>query len=157
MASSSICQVKRHNSIYLMLFVSDATKGLCIQEDTDSGNTAGAYLNGPRHLVEVYHIQGLSWRLSGRESICQCRRHGFSPWVRKVQWRRKWQLTLVIFPGKSDGQRSLVGYSPWGHKRVGHGLVAQQQQQTIPMAGRRRSVINREHLCDTLYMTRMKT
>ena len=63
----------------------------------------------------------------------------------------------IFLPGKSDGQRSLVGYSPWGHKRVGHGLVAQQQQQTIPMAGRRRPVINREHLCDTLYMTRMKT
>ena len=23
-------------------------------------------------------------------------------------------------PGKSHGQRSLAGYSPWGHKRVGH-------------------------------------
>ena len=30
-------------------------------------------------------------------------------------WRRKWQLTPVFFPGKSHGQRSLVGYSPWGH------------------------------------------
>ena len=31
-------------------------------------------------------------------------------------WRRKWQLTPVPLPGKSHGQRSLVGYSPWGHK-----------------------------------------
>ena len=30
--------------------------------------------------------------------------------------RRKWQLTLVLLPGKSHGWRSLVGYSPWGHK-----------------------------------------
>ena len=27
---------------------------------------------------------GLPWRLSSRESICQCRRHGFDPWARKI-------------------------------------------------------------------------
>ena len=27
-----------------------------------------------------------------------------------------WQPTPVFLPGKSPGQRSLVGYSPWGHK-----------------------------------------
>ena len=32
--------------------------------------------------------------------------------------RRKWQATPVFFPGKSYRQGSLVGYSPWGHKRV---------------------------------------
>ena len=31
-------------------------------------------------------------------------------------WRRKWQPTLVLLPGKFHGLRSLVGYSPWGHK-----------------------------------------
>ena len=31
-------------------------------------------------------------------------------------WRRKWQLTPVLLPGKSHGLRSLVGYSPWDHK-----------------------------------------
>ena len=31
-------------------------------------------------------------------------------------WRRKWQPTPVLLPGKSPGQRSLVGYSPWGRK-----------------------------------------
>jgi hypothetical protein len=31
-------------------------------------------------------------------------------------WRRKWHPTPVFFPEKSHGQRSLVGYSPWGHK-----------------------------------------
>ena len=28
----------------------------------------------------------------------------------------KWQLTPVLMPGKSHGQRSVVGYSPWGRK-----------------------------------------
>ena len=31
-------------------------------------------------------------------------------------WRRKWQPTPVLLPGKSHGPRSLVGYSPWGRK-----------------------------------------
>ena len=30
-------------------------------------------------------------------------------------WRRQWQPTPVLLPGKSHGQRSLVGWSPWGH------------------------------------------
>ena len=38
----------------------------------------------------------------------QMQRHGFSPWVRKIPWRRKWQLTPVFLPGKSHGQKSLV-------------------------------------------------
>ena len=33
-----------------------------------------------------------------------------------ILWRRKWQLTSVFLPGKSHGQRSLVGCSPWCHK-----------------------------------------
>ena len=31
-----------------------------------------------------------------------------------IEWRKKWQPTPVLLPGKSHGQRSLVGYSPWG-------------------------------------------
>ena len=51
---------------------------------------------------------------SGTEPTCQCRRLRcrFIPWVRKIPGRRKWQSTLVLFPGESHGQRSLVGYSP---------------------------------------------
>ena len=41
---------------------------------------------------------------------------GFSPWVGKIPWRREWQPTVVFLPGKSHGQRSLVGYSPWSPK-----------------------------------------
>jgi len=52
-----------------------------------------------------------------KKKIClQCRRCGFDPLVGKMPWRRKWQLTPVFQPGKSQGQRSLVGYNPWGHK-----------------------------------------
>ena len=57
---------------------------------------------------------------SSKEYACQCRRCkrcGFNPWVRKIPWSRKQQLTPVLLPGKSHGQRSLVGYSPWGCKQ----------------------------------------
>ena len=53
-------------------------------------------------------------------------RRGFNLSVRKISWTRKWQPTPVFLPGKSHGQRSLVGYSPWGRERVG--LATKQQQ-----------------------------
>ena len=40
------------------------------------------------------------------------------PGIGKVPWRRKWQPTLVFLPGKSHGQRNLVGYSPQGRKEL---------------------------------------
>ena len=38
------------------------------------------------------------------------------PGVGKIPWRRAWEPTLVFLSGKSHGQRSLVSYSPRGHK-----------------------------------------
>ena len=66
----------------------------------------------------VILISGLPWWFSGKESACQCRRHGFDHWFRMIPWRRKWQPTLVVLPGKSHGQRSLAGHSPWGCSTV---------------------------------------
>ena len=40
----------------------------------------------------------------------------FDPWVGKIPWRRKWQPTPGLLPGKFHGLRSPVGYSPWGCK-----------------------------------------
>ena len=56
-----------------------------------------------------------------KKAACQCRRHktcGFNLWVRKIPWRRKWQLTLIFLPGKSHEQRSLVSYGPWSCKEL---------------------------------------
>ena len=36
-------------------------------------------------------------------------------------------FTPVFLTGKFHGQRSLAGYSPWDHKRVGHNLAIKQQ------------------------------
>ena len=59
------------------------------------------------------------WRLSSKESACQCKRHrgGFDPWVGKIPWRTKWQPTLVILPGRSHGQKAWQ-FTGW--HRVGH-------------------------------------
>ena len=67
------------------------------------------YLNGSKGLPRWF---------SGKESACQCRRHGFNPWVGKIPWRRKWQSTPVLLPGKSHRQRSLEGYIPGGSKEL---------------------------------------
>ena len=73
------------------------------------------YFSGPP--IEL----GLPRWLSGRDPTCQCRRCrrlGFCPWVGNIPWRRKWQPTPVFLPGKSHGQRSLAGYSPWGCQKL---------------------------------------
>ena len=49
----------------------------------------------------------------------------------KIFQRRKWQPTPVFLPGKSHGQRSLAGYNPWGHQRVGHNLVTQHTTKIL--------------------------
>ena len=43
---------------------------------------------------------------------------GLIPGVGKMPWRRKWQPTPVLLPGEFHGQRSLVGYRPWGRKET---------------------------------------
>ena len=82
--------------------------------------------DGSKHLLRCCHkllcavlTLGLHRRLIGKKPTCQGRRREFDPWVRKIPWRRRWQPTPVVLPGKSHGQRSLAGYSPWGHS-VGH-------------------------------------
>ena len=64
-----------------------------------------------------------------KESICQCRRLKFHPWVRKSPWRREWLPTSVFLPREIHGQRSLVGYSPWGCEESD-----MKEQLTLPLS-----------------------
>ena len=52
----------------------------------------------------------------GKASASNVGDPGSIPRSGRFPWRRKWQPSPVSLPGKSHGQRSLVGYSPWGHK-----------------------------------------
>ena len=65
------------------------------------------------------HSSTLAWEIPRMEEPGRrlpTMRPTFNPWVGKIPWRRKWQPTPVLLPGKSHRWRSLVGYSPWGRK-----------------------------------------
>ena len=67
---------------------------------------------------------GLARYLGGKESYCQCRRHGLDSWVRKTPWRSKpilaWKIPWTEEPG---------GLQFTGSQRVGHNLATEQKQQ----------------------------
>ena len=76
----------------------------------------------PLQYCKVIRLQliKINEKKKKKESTCQLRGHRkcrFHPWVGKIPWRRKWQLAPVFLPGKLYGQRSLAGYSPWGHRK----------------------------------------
>ena len=73
----------------------------------------------------------------------RCKVREFNPWVRNIPWRRKWQPTPVFMPGESHGQRSPVGYSPWGRKEsdMNERLTHIYYESNI----RRGTVVNESH------------
>ena len=89
----------------------------CLGNPTGRGACLVSYSAGGHkrigHNLQLISMAmvGLPWWLNDKESICHCRRCGFDPQIEKIPWRRKWQPTAVFLPGKSHGQRSLVGYS----------------------------------------------
>ena len=93
----------------------------CISEDA-SQKSWDFWSMWALHLPLGGRVQnGLPRWLSGKESACQCRSHrkcSFNPLVGKIPWRRKWQSTPVVLPGKSHGQRSLAEYSTYGLKEL---------------------------------------
>ena len=79
-------------------------------------------------ILSQLHIQITSWFLpiflalfknfpcgsGGKASVYNVGDLGSIPGLGRFPWRRKWQSTPVLLPGKSHGQRSLVSYSTWG-------------------------------------------
>ena len=68
------------------------------------------------------------------KNVCQfrrCKRQGFDPWVGKIPWSRKWQPTPVFLRGKFHGERSLAGYSPWGHEESDMSMHAQAKSSVM--------------------------
>ena len=64
---------------------------------------------------------GFPGGLDGKESACNAgdaKDMGLSPRSGRSPWRRAWQPTPVFLPEESHWQRSLAGYSPWGHKEL---------------------------------------
>ena len=80
------------------------------------------FSSSSKHLSLHHILHGLPSQPSGKESTCQFRSHrrwDLNLWVGKIPWRMKWQPTAVFLLGHSLGQRSLLGYSPWGHEELG--------------------------------------
>ena len=95
-------------------------RGAEVAPGTETWTLAGV-LGGPWALT-LASVSGFPDGTKGKEPACQRTRvktQVFDPWVRKIPCRRKWQPPLVSLSGKFCGQRSLAGYSSWGHK-VGH-------------------------------------
>ena len=76
------------------------------------GNDWGTELNR-------YPLEGFLGGASGKEPACQCRRQkrfGSIPGLGKSSGWGHGNPLQYFLPGESPGQRSLAGYSPWGHK-----------------------------------------
>ena len=67
-------------------------------------------------LKRLIYDLGLPRGHSGKESACQHRRCRFNSWVGKIPGVGNGKPCQYFLSGKSHGQRSLVGYSPWGCK-----------------------------------------
>ena len=78
--------------------------GCCLWGRTESDTTEATYQHAVwLDLVVHKFLWGLPWWLSGKKSVCQCRRCGFNPWVGKILWRRMWQPSLGFLAGKFHG------------------------------------------------------
>jgi len=91
-------------------------------------------------------ILSMCWELRGLPKMCDTgdiKRLRFDPWVRKIPWRRTWQLIPPFLPGESHGRRSLVGYSPWGLKGLD---TTEGTEHTRARAEEPRKVLKREIL-----------
>ena len=74
------------------------------------------------------HSRTLAWKIPWMEEPGRLQSMGSwrvgHDWVTSLSlfifmhWRMKWQPTPVLVPGKSLGQRSLVGCHPWGHEEL---------------------------------------
>ena len=125
---------------YLPRLRSTAVCGPCWLQEHESmlmgsGGLVGG--RGPHHSPPPPHRLGLSWPtcpqcshspitkaipslhtltsphllpLAPTELVGFC----INSWTSWNRRRRQWHPTLVLLPGKSHGQRSLVGCSPWG-------------------------------------------
>ena len=54
----------------------------------------------------------------GKESACNAGDPGSIPESGRLPWRKDWLPTPVFLPGEFHTERSLAGYSPWGHQEL---------------------------------------
>ena len=86
----------------------------------EEGNGSSHQYSGLENTVyspwgykELEMTEQLSLSLSTVKNLLQWGRLGFSPWARKIPYRREWKPMPVFLPGEFHGQKILGGYSPW--------------------------------------------
>ena len=86
---------------------------ICCRESVCNAGDLSLILGSGRAPGERngYPLQWASLVAQLVKNRLQCRRPGFSPWVRKIPWRRERLPIPVFWPGEFHGM-----YSPWGHK-----------------------------------------
>ena len=97
---------------------------------------------------------------NSKESACNAGDQGS-----KILWRREWQFTPVFLPGESHGQRTLLGYSPWGNKPFRYDLNQLPYDYTVEVRNRFKGLdlIDRvpdelwNEVCDIVQETEIKT
>ena len=73
----------KQNTMYPILYLTDRITSLLgpiTHTQCFTSNSSHEY------LIAFICLYGLPWWLSGKDSICQCRRFKFDPWVRKIPW-----------------------------------------------------------------------
>ena len=80
-----------------------------------------------RDTTMINDADGLPWWLSSKEHACQCRKARIQPLDPENPLGEETTTHFSIFPWEIPWMRSLVGYSPRGHKRVRRELVTKQQ------------------------------
>ena len=89
--------------------------GICLQSLAPRRDSASGSHHHQRHQPTIIMAIMLPWRL--RRSVClQFWRPGAIPGSGRSSGEGNGNPTPVLLPGKSHGQRSLVGYSPWGRE-----------------------------------------
>ena len=137
------CGIQQVLVVYLFYIQQDSLVAQLLKNLPAIQETPVRFLGGedPLEKGQATHtsILGLPWWLSWQRICLQCGRPGFDPWVGRIPWRRAWQPIPVFLPGESHGQRSLLGYSPWGCKDMTERLNTEQHSvyrlipNTIPV------------------------
>ena len=118
MASCVTCNKSQTPNVFFCFPLSHFTEALLavllFLEHTEHTAASGSGI-----CCSLYLEWGFPGGTSGKEPFGQCRRQKrcrFSQWVGKIPWMKAWQPTPVFLPVEFHGQRSLVGYSPWGRQ-----------------------------------------
>ena len=116
-------QKKKHNFFYVLIYWLVWVFILWLTGSRLEGSVVVAY--GIRCSIACGIFPDQEWNLSqwnlsfglllwlSKESLPQCGRPGFYPWVGKMPWRRERLPTPVFWPGEFRGL-----YSPWGCKEL---------------------------------------